>query len=393
MAFLIRAAGNSDAARHLPPSPAPGADSTGTGAAPSPAASGTGDSPESSGAQAQDFAAARRLPLTPTDVIDVLASLTPDRQDSAEAVLREVKPLLLARGRTLSAQHLKPWVALERPELFAATWPGLAQLRAGLLDACRRDSMLLANSKAFRRMMAECAASHGAELQQFITSHESALIHHLQHHLNGGTLVRTQMSSLMGTRQPCTPRTLAHLIAEHRQAIMACVSYMAGQGFPTMMLEIRALLGSRELRLNPAQLRDLTRVMPELERKGFWLFPKGQAPWRFTRFRANDAVLALFRGQPATGSTTPLRGGFALYLLQQHPAGCSAAECDAALAHFAPELSAPLRRARFESWRKRRLLQTLDGLWFTINPALVCKDMRRRICSRLPRQRGRASQA
>ncbi|QHI99765.1 hypothetical protein GT347_18340 [Xylophilus rhododendri] len=323
-----------------------------------------------------------RLQPTPQDIADALHA-SDEEPASREAALRLVMQQLRARGLRLRGGHVDAWLALVRPELHADRWPGLAQLRDELLDACRRRPALLRDSTVFRGLIATRMRGASPALRRFVAAYESAVIHYLAQQVKGDIADRPLLSRLMGTNLHDSQQKLQAGVALHAQAIQDCVQAMAGYGFPTAMVELDMLLQARQLRLNLRQMLQLPQLIPALDYAAGWFFPRDQAPRRFLGTRMVDKSLALFRGEAAAGTQAGVRGGFAYELLCRYPGGCTIGECELLLAQYATGLHAAERRAHMRNFR-RRFLQSLDGQRLRIHPDIVCEPIRQLILENRP---------
>ncbi|QHI99760.1 hypothetical protein GT347_18315 [Xylophilus rhododendri] len=320
-------------------------------------------------ASARDVALAlQHLPPGPVGILQV------------EAV---VEQRLAAGGLGVVGEHLRPWIALARPELFAELWPGLAGMSAFVLKACRQDRGLLGNSERFRALIAWCATHSGAALTHFLARHEAALIHAVMQLLNLGAPNLRQLSCIMGTAGAAKDDALRQRLMPHARAIQDCVGGMAREGFATAVVEIEMLLLGCGLRLSRLQMDALPNLLEGLAYTQNWFYPVGQSPQRLRAFQAGDPVQRLFRGHPAVGGE-PARGSFARHLLETHPAGFGIEQCRDLLLGWDRSLDADAARRMTETFCDEGWLTGVQNGLLSVNPERVCGTMRESILANIP---------
>ncbi|QHI99761.1 hypothetical protein GT347_18320 [Xylophilus rhododendri] len=338
------------------------------------------DTAIATGSQARPF---QPMLTTPRDIAAIVERLAPG-PDNSKTLLRIVRCELNCQGLAPSDIHLKGWTALLRPELFAVQWPGLQAFRDDMLAACRGDPALLDDRAAFRRLIAEQAATVPRLLRSFLAVYEAPLIHYLIQDQGEATAERQRISRLMGTDQADSAAKLRSYIAPHAQDILDCVNTMAAQGFATSSVEIDMLLMLRQLRLNLRQMHKLGRLLPGLECRHGWLFPKGQSPRKFMHYRLDDENMRIFRGEASAGIVPDGRAGFAHCLQQAYPAGGSLNQCLELLEVWAPTLDASARLTHLHNFRSRGLLVSARAGRLAVNPDLVCRRTRELILRGTP---------
>ncbi|QHI99758.1 hypothetical protein GT347_18305 [Xylophilus rhododendri] len=324
-----------------------------------------------------------RLMPRPADVAWALAKL-PEELNSVPAVLAAVGQALSARGLATSCRHLRAWIALARPDLFAEQWPGLRELFDQALATCRREPWRLEDSAGFRQLIAQCAQAHELAPNHFLATHESALAHRLIFEVAQRAPSRKEMCMLMGTQFSLRLARGREHITPHAQAISECVAAMAREGFATTDAEITVLLLRRQIRLNSRQLKDLPLAVPGIAHSDRWFHPPEDAPDKYFVFRMDDPGAWLFRGVAPIGIEGTGQPSFARHLVTTEPAGCSTARCQALLAAWAPLLERTVVALQIERFLRSGWLLDRGADRLVVNPELVCGWLRRRILAGWP---------
>ncbi|KWN22029.1 hypothetical protein WT83_04990 [Burkholderia territorii] len=289
---------------------------------------------------------------------------------------------LLRRGRWIPAPNILPWLALARPALFAHL-PGLENLErlvTTLAKAYQHDHAVLTDAKQLMALIREAIGEGPAARSTlaFLLAYSGPVSRFLMYQVTGKEPDAQSLRDATRLSKQEVARLVSRIEAL-APAIRTFVEQWSTHGFAAEEKDLRALLECEGLSIPEKRLRLIPAVLADqIACDGPWYFPVGQGPKKTHQFRTFALSTRLFRGTDAAAPDEDPDGspnqaaGIARALRRLYPEGCPLPQVVDILARMAPVLSTKKQQDLVYRWADRRLLVSIGGDRWVVNPDILC---------------------